>query len=596
MDNTHENMSQPSEPSRENDFEWLVIRYLEGMHDEEDARVLNERLKSDPASRDVFARLSIQIGVLSDPSLRPGKDKARGSGSLKTQDIPALIDPSPQWHTSGLDEVEHSASWWSGFRLPAMALAFSAFVIGAVASWLVRPMATRPDSIASHATSSFTPVAYLTSANGCAWGGDSVKTWTVGHSVESGSEIALHEGIAEFRLANGVSFGVEGPAALLLSSPSKLVMQYGKVTAHVPWGTDDFKVVLAGCKISARDAEFGLSLTGNKLDIHVFSGEVNAASSIATGDYDDEEFVVDNSYFSDAVIGAGRSLRLMAQGEVLRVVRWDKAVPEQFVAKLSMSGALVVTQEYVDQVKAAGPISYWRFEEVVDSKIPNEIDPGLPLVIKEQAVLVGGKGNQAAEFKWNDFWYLTTDKPLPLANSDYSVELWVKPSHMHLGNMLSLSCQDGYYSAIRLELQGGVGENSIAKTPGALRYVHRMAGSEYKYGTSCYSSTPYSVRRWQHVVAVKSGPHMKLYLDGKLTSTSEDNLPVCKDVLVKVGLANPQGDHVRKFIGQLDELAIYNRALSEREIVRHYRKARRATETSKPTEVAPASSQRSKEV
>ena len=41
--------------------------------------------------------------------------------------------------------------------------------------------------------------------------------------------------------------------------------------------------------------------------------------------------------------------------------------------------------------------------------------------------------------------------------------------------------------------------------------------------------------------------------------------------------------HMRRFIGQLDELAIYNRALSEAEVSNHYRLVRPRVESGVPS-------------
>jgi hypothetical protein len=171
----------------------------------------------------------------------------------------------------------------------------------------------------------------------------------VGGSVKGGEELALHEGIAEFRMANGVFLGIEGPASLLLVSPSTVVLQYGKLTANVPWGSEAFKVVTAGGRVTAGDGEFGLWRTGNKLEVHVFSGEATATNSIVAtetgGDTADGDFSAADGkgYFRDAVIAAGRSLRLTTNGELLTVAGWGKARSGLFVSKLSMSGPLPVT-------------------------------------------------------------------------------------------------------------------------------------------------------------------------------------------------------------------------------------------------------------
>jgi hypothetical protein len=456
------------------------------------------------------------------------------------------------------------------------------------------------------------PAAYLTSANGCAWGGDATKTWTVGHSVESGTEISLHQGIAEFCLSNGVSFGVEGPASLLLASPSKLVLQYGKLTAHVPWGSEDFKVVTASCRIISRNGEFGINATGSRLDIHAFSGEVTAvnsmiASEVAFADRDPASDLAPDknaNIFAVASVTAGRALRLSAQGEILKVVGWDKAKPGAFVAKLSMSGALPVTQEYVDQIKSSKPVGYWRFEQIGDLKVKNEIDSATSLVFASdsdasgngaarrealiaasRSSLVGGGQNYSLELRPDSMWHLKGDGRIAMGGAEYSIEAWLKPSHVHLGSVISLESGWQHRSAARIELQGGLGDSFGQRHSGELRYVHRTPQDKPgEFGVSCFSPTPYAVRRWQHVVAVKTKSEMKLYLNGKPISSASESCSLPSDLAVKIGQFGSSDR--RKFIGQIDELAIYDHALPDREISQHYRTLKRAMEVSRSSEVA----------
>jgi hypothetical protein len=107
-------------------------------------------------------------------------------------------------------------------------------------------------------------------------------------------------------------------------------------------------------------------------------------------------------------------------------------------------------------------------------------------------------------------------------------------------------------------------------------------------------AAPYAVRRWQHIVAVKTKTEMKLYLDGKLISSARESQALPDDTTIKVGMFQ-QGKDRRKFIGQLDELAIYTRALSEDEIVRHYKALKQAAEQFEQHEAAAQSGKQPKD-
>ena len=108
-----------------------------------------------------------------------------------------------------------------------------------------------------------------------------------------------------------------------------------------------------------------------------------------------------------------------------------------------------------------------------------------------------------------------------------------------------------------------------------MRYLHRdPPGLDPKVGTDCCSDVPYRLRRWQHVAAVKRGPDMEIYLDGKLVGAKRDDSSLAQHLCIIVGTSGiPRKgaplDRQCKFIGQLDELAIYDRALDREEIKQH---------------------------
>ena len=426
-------------------------------------------------------------------------------------------------------------------------------------------------------------------------GDDRVQRFGMSAKSVAGDEVALNEGVAEFRLASGAYLGAEGPASLLMASPTTLVLQYGRLTSHVPWGSSELKIVAGGCRILAREAEFGLSYSNNKLGIHVFSGQVTANSLVSPAS-PPESTIVDGNWatvdgencFTDAVITAGRVLQLTVHGEVLKVAGWDKAKPSDFISKLSMSGPLNVTQAYIDQVIAAQPLGYWRFEKSYDSRVSNEIPAGTPLKVRYEPSLDGSRENLSADFYPNGKFYLLSEDNLPLANSDYSIEAWVKPSHLHLGSVATLvGTENGHFSGIRLEFQGSKTDSFQRRHPGVTRFhhyrdYHRDANAKpTNLGTSCFSSGEYTMRRWQHLVATKSGSDMQLYVNGKLQASGNDATVLPGGVRLHIGIES--NHRSRRFIGQIDELAIYKLALSKQEISKHFNCLKEAMSAPGPT-------------
>lgn len=455
-----------------------------------------------------------------------------------------------------------------------------------------------------------TPVAYITSANGCDWGGPSPGLWRVGKDVQLGDELTLHEGIAEFHLRSGVSVSVEGPAALVVNSPSSLVVQHGKVTVYVPWSVTDFKMLASTCPITACDASFGVSIAGSMVDVHVFSGEVIVGSSpfdtvqaneweyaVAAAPAQQEKSLPSGSEFSKARVTKGRGLQLSGTSGVMKVSRWHGAKASEFANKLSMAGRLPVNAAYVNAVLRSKPAGYWRFESQEEGRIVNQVAPSNDLIIVGNPRLIGDEENRVVEFgRSNSEGHLVSSKPLDeLAGSDYSVELWMKPSHGHRGGLVGFAIkkqpepnQPGPHVAhgFFLETIGALKPAALVevglKEPNGIRFLHRdPPGSDYRTGTSCFTQSPYAIRRWQHVAAVKKGSDMKLYVDGKLSGQAKDPSKLAKDLYLEVGQFIGSHD-IFPFVGQVDELAIYNRALSGNEIRRHYKALQWSTKPPQP--------------
>jgi hypothetical protein len=174
--------------------------------------------------------------------------------------------------------------------------------------------------------------------------------------------------------------------------------------------------------------------------------------------------------------------------------------------------------------------------------------------------------------------FLATRDPIDvLADTDYSIELWFKSSHLHCGDLLSLLAIDlppaSERNALLLQLEGARGRPGSPFTnehPGTIRFLHRdPPGATHLTGTSCFSDGLYRLRRWQHLVAVKEGVEMRMYLDGKLVGHATDKSTLASRLRLLVG-REAVAHTFWQFVGQLDELAIYTRALAPSEVQRHF--------------------------
>ena len=465
--------------------------------------------------------------------------------------------------------------------LLAASLAVLSLLIPSMQSWLNSKGVSQASATAKPLA--VTPVvAYMTSTNGCDWSGATPWLRAAGNSVQVGDEIALNEGIAEFRLQNGVFLSIEGPAGLVFASPNSLVLQYGKLTAHVPWPNREYRVLAGACRIEAADAEFGVWVMGGRTDIHVFAGEVLASNALVSAGGDEPRapaLVPSYRAFNKGIISQGHYASVENRNNnVLKAVRAGEANPSLFATKLSMAGPLPVSQAYVDRILADGPLSYWRFESEQNGIVTNEVAGGSELSIIGKVRLIELAENRVAELPPGIDGYLYSRAAMDsLANSDYSFEVWVKPSHVHYGTILGLCPSQpvtAFGNAFLLEVQGTGVQPGRANFgyPNSIRFLHRdPPARDALLGTNCWSNDPYLVRRWQHFVAVKRGPQMELYVDGNLAAEARDESSLAAGQRLVVGRQALSVDSRLQFIGQLDELAVYDRALTLKEIGVHYK-------------------------
>lgn len=132
---------------------------------------------------------------------------------------------------------------------------------------------------------------------------------------------------------------------------------------------------------------------------------------------------------------------------------------------------------------------------------------------------------------------------------------------MNLGNAFSVDLWV-YFSQAPFIYQHLVSNNYLGQNYGAL-YLHGNFISYWQGGTPKVESAALPVNTWSHVALTYDGSVNRLYINGALTSTSDPHTETFNNA-VKLGYAVSGGDNY--FPGLLDEVEIFNRALTQAEI------------------------------
>jgi hypothetical protein len=359
-------------------------------------------------------------------------------------------------------------------------------------------------------------------------------------------------------------------------------LRFGRLTANFNSSSKPFALDTPVGRLLVSDfGSIGVSAFGNDGEVHVFDGAATLETAWRSlPGQQDVPLTIESSEAIHVQESPGGELSITRHAA-------DK---DYFVAQLSMSSdALVVPPDYVAAVKKAAPIGYWRFERDVWPQVPNQMGDRFPCQVKGGLGVAAYQGNQAVEFGVTDQGgeILCDDLLVDEITDGYSIEFWIKPSHYHVGAVVSLvgdpETPNGVIPHGMLLEMGGTGLIPRAvHHPGRVRFLHRSpATNDSEVGTSCYSTDAYTLRKWQHVVAVKDASSMRLYIDGVLVGEGEDRTDLPIDMRLLVGRLYPSR-RVRPFIGQLDELAVYGRALNPQEIKAHYHLVR-PQEQAKPS-------------
>jgi hypothetical protein len=224
---------------------------------------------------------------------------------------------------------------------------------------------------------------------------------------------------------------------------------------------------------------------------------------------------------------------------------------------------------YADAVLASNPFSYWRFEEMTGAAATDA--SGNDRAGKYEDLIAfyldgpstdghadAGKINRAAHFAGG-----RVRLPGDGLGQTYSVELWLENA-LPTGERLVT----GYAFS-----RGRAGDKHAQGEHLGIGGTHAQAGKLIFFNGNelneiVAGQTALEPKVWHHVVLVRDGEKVRLYLNGRLDggATAKRGLPDTAHELFIGG----RNDNFANFEGKLDEIAVYSRALSAEEIAAHF--------------------------
>ena len=269
-------------------------------------------------------------------------------------------------------------------------------------------------------------------------------------------------------------------------------------------------------------------------------------------------------------------------------MKFDASESDFVSARSAGFDALRIGDKYVHAVLDSKPSIYWRFEEL-NGELPQYIEnegsaPGMNAIMFGKPSWRRYGSNHVVELGNSASSSFQTMEPWPAKPLDeYTVELWVKPQLFHHGEVICLhdkeALEDGRHQhTLMLEVTAQhYFTHRLSKSPSnRFRFVHRKLDDPKPISaTNLFAEQPYEPRVWQHVVAQKKGDRQMLWIDGVLSGERDNPVPLTDNVGILVGQVYPNSVY-RRFVGQVDEIAIYERCLTQQEMRQHIKAAGRS--------------------
>ncbi len=202
-----------------------------------------------------------------------------------------------------------------------------------------------------------------------------------------------------------------------------------------------------------------------------------------------------------------------------------------------------------------GLVGWWTFNDGSGTSAADSSGQGHTGTLTNGPVWTGGKRDGGLSFDGiND--YVDLNNNITADASDFSYAVWVK-SAAGSGAIMGRG-QDGSGSgwSVAVDDNGtGYGFNIVRTVPSIVQVPGAGGGITVVLG------------QWQHIVVIyRQGVSITMYVNGGFDSTISDAGSVLRSSSVGVRIGGNAGGSNAYFSGVIDDVRIYNRALTETEI------------------------------
>jgi hypothetical protein len=551
-------------PSRE--FDEAVAAACHGSASDEQARALNQLLRSDSAARDEYIlRLELHSRLASEPDLfvSTTEGSTEGAGELSPSPLNGVRSGNILARNPRSDALDvttphpHSLSplRGEGGRRPSVwwALALAACVaLLAAGWWLMRPS---PQPTPERKGSTSKAVAMLDRAVDAQWNqpGEAPR---LGAPLEPGC-LRLKSGLAQIVFYSGARVAIEGPTELQLVSANEASCHGGRLTADVPPQARGFRLGTPQMNVTDLGTTFGLDVRERRTELHVFKGSVE---------------------FEPAGDGGKQNLQEggAAVAENSRAPHLFAANPDAFASLFNLQAKSAVAESRrCNQWRAAGVrlnrdpslLVRFAFERETDWRLPNS--SGHASAVADGAIV----GCQWIEGRWS------AKRALEFRNVNDRVRLRVPGEFEALTLAAWVRVQGLDRKLNSLFMSDGFEPGTIhwlIRNDGVLGLtVIGQATNQYQICATQPVLNLDQFGMWLHLAVVLDGNAQRVvqYVNGQPVGEKALKIkPPFRVNAAELGNWNAKGFPkedpfmIRNFSGAMDEFCIFSRALNAEEI------------------------------
>ena len=489
-------------------FDKLVNRHLDGGLSAEQQRELEVALQSHVHLRTLFwdiAKIHSQLRAFTQE--QQGLSEPALRTEFNSLDSAATVkEKTPLRLAPARRQTQKRNLAWS-----LMALAAGI----AIAALALLPQTALTPIIPNHH-------AVLHDISNAVWSTD--DQWAVGDALGE-KHLTLMSGLAQVRFSSGATLILAGPASLSVIDPLHATLHHGRVTVRVPESAHGFVLKTDGLDVVDLGTEFGMTqqLTGENpgVDVLVFEGSVQATAQTQ----------------------ATSLPRIMHRGDASRLSARSSLLPVKFQANgyvRAMPSELIAAQLERD-------LEVWyRFDETAGTQVLDSSGHGHHGTLQgntAKAMATAGRINGAFQFNGSSQVVVSNHPNLTL--QEFTLHAWIRPQDKQGRDAQILSKQGSY----------------------GLALPNNTAMKFYFWHMDRVIDHDFTPSEWVNLIATFDGTVRRFYVNGIRIATITSPAPPISPEPLRLGSLGKYApnSHVN-FRGDIDDIRIYRRALSENDV------------------------------